>query len=37
MELKILSIKVNGKRYKLVDIGTSECKDCDMGGTVSDN
>ena len=35
MEYKILSIEIKGKRYKLVDIGTSECKDCDMGGTVS--
>ena len=37
MEPKILSIEINGKQYKLVDIGTSECKDCDIGGTVSDN
>ena len=37
MELKILSIKVNGKRYKLVDAGKSECDGCDIYGIISDN
>ena len=30
MEPKILSIEIKGKRYKLLDIGKSECVDCDM-------
>ena len=30
METEILSIKMEGKTYKLVDIGKSECEGCAM-------